>query len=409
MFSAPMNFLTASQQTLGEGQPLLKPMSQSSIGGLWAMFTVTILAAVWCVLDSWNHDVSGQLFGMREIVGAHVDKGGAITGDVHGFQYPLLLAFLQFGFMGLIFLALFLAVAAQPFQQLAKAKEVLFGNGKWRIGSLALTHAFSIFWLQSLMMPKQMMSLGLFAATRAVEIPAAAGLRARVFGARYGGHPLATTGLMFTAAWVLFFAYSQLANCLCVWSGFGVSLTGPALFIVYALLLTLPVANVVCQEACMVQLEIHAVLMLALMNLMAFMAFIPLLAVAHLSGWEDVLAGASMVMRYQEVAMLVLWLCVQMALTTGASTALVYMVDSFWAVALRSLRVVFWWSREIVAFYFASGGTLLSVAQPHTSFWSFMMISGLVFMLGAVVSDCEPQRLPPTAKHEKRAAAADEP
>merc|ERR1719487_2566614 len=112
-----------------------------------------------------------------------------------------------------------------------------------------------------------MMSLGLFAASRAVEIPAAAGLRARILGVHNGGHTLRTIGLMFCAAWLLFFAYSQLADCLCVWSGYGVSLTGPALFMVYALLLTLPVANVVYQEACMVQLEMHSLLMLALMNL----------------------------------------------------------------------------------------------------------------------------------------------
>merc|ERR1719407_57920 len=123
--------------------------------------------------------------------------------------------------------------------------------------------------------------------------------------------------------------------------------------------------------------------------------FIPILVVAHVTGWEDIFAGTSMVMRYQEATMLVVWLCVQMAFTSGATTALIYMTDSFWVVALRSMRVVFWWGRELVAFYLASEGTLLSVAQPHSSFWSFIMVCGLVLTLAAVVSDSETDRLLP--------------
>merc|ERR1719271_398199 len=89
------------------------------------------------------------------------------------------------------------------------------------------------------MMPTHMFSLSLFAATRAVEIPVAAAVRSKVFGSESGGPSLRTTMLMFAAAWLLFFSYTQIAECLCVWSGFGVALSGAALYIVYAFLLTL--------------------------------------------------------------------------------------------------------------------------------------------------------------------------
>jgi hypothetical protein len=395
-----MGYFASAEQT-EEGQPLLraKTMSHKTIGGLWAVVIVAFLSISWCVLDAWNHDMTGQIFGMQEVTGIDADRRtGAITGEEHKFAHPLTLAFVQFGFMALAFLMLFSLVESQPLREIAKARNAFLHTGKWRSVSLVVTHAFSVFWLQSLMMPKQMLSIGLFAASRAVEIPAAAGLRARMLGVRFGGHPIATTALMFCSAWLLFFAYSQMANCLCVWSGFGVALTGPALIGVYALVLTLPVANAVCQEACMVQLEMHPVLMLAVMNLFSFFMFIPIVLGAQLSGWEDVLGGVAMIMRHREAAMLVLWLCVEMAFTSGTAAGLIFMVDSFWAVSLRSLRVVFWWARQIIPFYFASGGALLSTTHPHTSFWSFIMVCGLVFLLGAIVSDTQTGRSASTEK-----------
>jgi hypothetical protein len=324
---------------------------------------------------------------MQEIIAPRVDeKTGSITGQAHAFEYPLLLAILQFGFMGLIFLGIFLFFASSPAEDLQKAKENFFGIGRWKSATLVLTHVFSVFWLQALMMPSQMMSLGLFAASRAVEIPTAAVVRSRIMSTPLGGHSLTTSAMMFSAAWLLFYAYSQIADCLCVWSGFGVALTGPALFMVYALVLTLPVVNSVCQEACMVQLEIQPLLMLALMNLFAFVIFLPLLVTAHVMGWEDVGEGVEMIVRYQEGTMLVVWLCVQMCFLSGATAALVCLVDSFWTTALHSMRVVFWWMRQLAAFYFFNS-TLLSIAQPHSSLWSFIMLVGLLLAAAAVVSD----------------------
>lgn len=401
MFNSRMNIFAASGQvSLDESRPLVKrSVSQAYVASLWAGVVVAVLAVGWCVLDSWNHDVSGQLFGMRE---ASFDLKTGATGMPHTFEYPLLLAFLQFGFMGLAFFALFLLVVPQPLEELAKAHQGCFNGGEWHTAGLVLTHAFGIYWLQSLMLPKQMMSLGLFAASRAVEIPTAAGLRARILGPQCGSHPIVTIALMFSAAWLLFFAYSQIANCLCVWSGYGVPLTGPALFIVYALVLTLPAANAVCQEACMSQHKVNGILMLALMNSLAFIAFIPVVLVSHFLGRESIFAGISMILRYEQAIMLVTWLCVQMAFSSGATTALIHLADSFWAVSLRSLRVVFWWGRHLIAYYLSSGGILLSVSQPHRSLWSLVMICGLSLAFGAVLTDIQVERKPPLAKPSTR-------
>jgi hypothetical protein len=191
---------------------------------------------------------------------------------------------------------------------------------------------------------------------------------------------------MFCAAWLLFYAYSQISQCLCVWSGYGVALTGPALWIIYALVLTVPVANTVCQEACMKQFDTHLVLLLAAMNLFACVAFIPILLIAHWFGWENASEGVEMVMRHKEATMLVVWFCVQMCCISSVAAGLIYLSDSFWVTALRSMRVVFWWLRQAAVFYFASD-TLLSVAQPFKSFWSFVMIFGLFLAMGAMISE----------------------
>jgi hypothetical protein len=331
--------------------------------------------------------LTGHLFDMQEVVQPKLDHNtGALSGVAHAFQYPLLLAFIQFGFMGLIFFAIFLCFSASPMEEIVKSNEGFFGIGKRRSLGLVLTHVFGTFWLQALMMPTQMMSLGLFAASRALEIPTAAVVRSRVMNARLGGHSVTASMLMFSSAWLLFYAYSQISQCLCIWSGYGVALTGPALWIIYALVLTIPVANTVCQEACMMQLNIHPVLMLAVMNLSACVLFIPVLFIAHFAGWEHVGEGAEMIMRYREATMLVVWLCVQMCFTSGVTAGLICMVDSFWTTALRSMRVVFWWLRQMT-FFSLTSSTLLSVAYPHSSLWSLVMVVGVCLAVGAVVAD----------------------
>merc|ERR1719440_1690045 len=99
------------------------------------------------------------------------------------------------------------------------------------------------------------MSLGLFASSRAVEIPVAAALRAPVMGMRFGKKTLQTTGMAFAAACTLYYAYAELAGCVCIMSGNGVALTGAAFWVIYAMILGMPAANAVCQEALLTQLE----------------------------------------------------------------------------------------------------------------------------------------------------------
>merc|ERR1719191_614068 len=99
-----------------------------------------------------------------------------------------------------------------------------------------------------------MMSPVVFAASRAVQVPAAAGFRSQIMGVRNGGHPLCTTGMMFGAATLLIYSQSMIAECLCIWSGHGIQLAGTALMVIYLLLLVLPAANAVCMESIMTDL-----------------------------------------------------------------------------------------------------------------------------------------------------------
>merc|ERR550514_58112 len=138
------------------------------------------------------------------------------------------------------------------------------------------------------MMPTQVMTPLVFAASRAVEVPAAALLRHKAMGARFGGHPVPTSSLMFGAALLLMYSQTQIAECLCMWSGHGVQLAGVALILVYLLVLILPAANAVCLESVMVNLDTNPLLMLATMNIIACFCCAPILGFAHLAGWEDV-------------------------------------------------------------------------------------------------------------------------
>jgi hypothetical protein len=231
------------------------------------------------------------------------------------------------------------------------------------------------------------MSLGIFAATRAVESPTAASFRSKIFNERFGGHSPKTIALIFMATWIIFYSYTQIAECLCVWSGFGVALTGPALYFLYVLLLTVPAVNVVCQESVMVQLRANPLLMLALQNFGACLLFSPLLFAAHIFGQEDVAAAVSaLLFSRKEIMMIVVWLAIQMAMLSGVTVALIQVTDSFWTVAARGLRAVFWWAKELTIFYLTSN-TYLSVARPNASIWSFAMLCGVGIGIGALVID----------------------
>lgn len=377
---------TRTEGGQGESQSLIQ--SPASVGKLCFAVVVTGLILAWCVLDTWNRQVSTQLFEVGEVQDLQVDKKtGNLSPHIVSFQFPLTLAFMQFIFMGILFISLWWAFAPSPSVDLSSAKEALMDK-TWP--TLVVTHVFSTFWLQALMMPTQMMSLGIFAASRAVEIPAAAAMRSAALGVKFGGHSASTVALMCSAAWLVFYSYTQIAECLCIWSGHGVALAGAPLFIIYMMVLTIPAANTVCQEKIMSQLETHPLLMLGLQNLFACLLFAPVLLLAHLAGWEDVSLAAHMITSFREVYMLSLWLCIQMALISSVTVALISMVDSFWAVAIRSLRVVYWWFRELMVFYFVSD-TLLSVARPHASIWGFVMFLGVVLAATSMYTDCQQQ------------------
>jgi len=381
-----------------ETQPLMRPMSQTHVGSLCFMAMLAGLAIIWCVVDQWNISVANALFTLGDLRMASIDTDLAQEGlmvfhtskPFPGFNYPLSLAFIQFAFMGLLFLAIYWVLfKGDDDTSVRTASSVVLHDKRWP--ALIVTHVFSVFWLQALMMPAHVFSLGLFAASRAVEVPVSALLRAPICGAQLGRRTAQTTLLAFAAAATLYFAYAQIASCLCVWSGHGVTLVGAAFWIVYFLVLLVPATNTVLQEGVMKGAQMHPLLMLALMNLFACVLFIPVLLIAHMTGFEDVSEGFAMTVRFREVYMLVAWLCLQMASISAVTVGVILMVDSFWAVALRALRVVYWWLQQVWWFYagaaMAGQDISMSLACPHASQWTFVMLCGFALALAAISTD----------------------
>lgn len=365
-----------------ETMPLMdntpSPLSRVSLGKMCFGAVVVSLALSWFILDTWTRDMVKQLFSLSTV--SYNLRTGAIKADPF-FQFPLTLACLQFAFMAVFFFVAWKASTGAPVSDLAKLK---LRDQRW--GVLMTTHVFSTFWLQSLMMPGQMMSLGLFAASRAVEIPTAAVVRSQVMGTKLNKGTGITAGLMFAAAWMIFYSYSQIAECLCIWSGHGVSLTGAPLFFIYFLVLTLPAIHTVFQEAVMVQLDTDPCLLLCIQNFLAVLLCIPILLFCHIAGWEDVGMAMTTIVSSTEVYMLVLWLCVQMSLFAVAGIALIAFVGSFWAVAMRCGKVVYWWCAELF-FFFIFSHQSLSIYRPNASVWSFVMFTGAAIAAIAITND----------------------
>jgi hypothetical protein len=284
--------------------------------------------------------------------------------------------------MGVVFLAMYMMVAQQHPSELKNLN--LTSDRRWP--TLVFSHVFSTFWLQSLMMPSQVMSLGFFATTRAVEIPSAALMRTPIMGDRIGKKTLQTMVFATAASCLLYYSYAQLEGCVCILSGHGVVLTGLAFWIVYAMILAMPALNAVCQEAIMKSPGMHPLMILALQNIFASLLFGPVLMLSHLVGWEDVGGAFQTILSQREIFMLVLWLCAQITLTSVVTIVLINAVDSFWAIALRPVRVVFWGMIALMRFYLRS--TLaLSIASPHSSLWSFVLLCGCGFAAAAIYTD----------------------
>jgi hypothetical protein len=360
------------------------------------------LTCAWCILDSWQRQASAELFRLNKVENVHINGfTGEVVGDVsHPFAYPLTLAFFQFALMGVIFLAAWFLLTRNAEKDIAGIRQNMFSS-QWT--GLVATHVFSTFWLQSLMMPMQLMSPAVFAASRALQVPAAAGFRSKIMGARFGGHPLLTTALVFSAATLIIYSQSMISECLCIWSGHGVQLAGISLVIIYLLVLILPAVNAVCMESVMVNHDTNPILMLAVMNILACFCSAPILAFAHVAGWEDIRMAFAVTTASREVCMLVLWLGVQMVLFTAVSLALITIVDSFWAVALTtSFKAVFWWCSSLMHMYLSCPLTNVSVQRPHASLWGFIMLLGCVLVGVAAVTDA---KMPPNPRMLEKATA----
>lgn len=387
-----------------ENQPLMRSMPSSSVGTLCFITMLSGLVLLWCVADQWNRSVSDALFSLGSLRTASVDPQFAKMGlmvvrtskPFPSFNYPLALAFTQFAFMGLVFLALFWILFRDASFSWKDTNQSMMYDRRWP--ALVVTHIFSVFWLQALMMPTQALSIGLFAASRAMEIPATAFMRAPIVGAQLGRKTAQTVGLACAAAAILYYAYAQVSGCLCVWSGHGVTLLGPAFWIVYILLLLLPASNAVLQEGALLQSKVHPLLMLSLMNMFSCVLFLPVLLGAHILGWEDVSEAFAVIFVSQEAFMLVAWLAVQMAAISLITIGIILMTDSFWAVTLRALRVAYWWLQQVWMFYagaaLAGADVSVSMACPHSSMWSLIMLCGFALAAAAIYTDRKAEDAP---------------
>merc|ERR1719265_1196091 len=108
-----------------EDQPLIRPMESALMGKICFLTMVGIAICAWCVLDTWNHDVSSELFGIAEVKNQRIDlMTGQISADVtHPFNYPLTLALFQFIFMGIVFLVFWYLLSREPARDFAVLKE----------------------------------------------------------------------------------------------------------------------------------------------------------------------------------------------------------------------------------------------------------------------------------------------
>merc|ERR1719159_1603406 len=121
-------------------------------------------------------------------------------------------------------------------------------------------------------------------------------------------------------------------------------------------------------------------------NIMAFLFILPFVVFVHVRGTENVVAALQMVVFNHRVRMTVIWLLCQMAAISFNDILLIRAMNSFWAVSLHSLRVVYWWCRQIFLFYIFSDVTL-SVIRPTASVWSFALIIGALLVPFSIYID----------------------
>lgn len=342
------------------------------MGRIVAAAGVALLVVAWCVLEHWNEVVRDALFKVGVADGTEEHHA-----EPKYYQGPITLTVLQFLVAGFVFLALWATTSQNHQEEMANVQETL-STAPWHV--LIASHVFSSFWLHSLMMPAQVMSLGAFATFRALEVPVATVIRSHALGSRTSWQSSRVVACACAANFVLFYSYVQMDGCLCIWSGRGLVLTGMPLYVVFFLLLALPTVNFACQEGLLTQWRVSPFLMLAVQNLVASVVFSPFLLL------ENVWQSLNMMFEYQEIGLLAAWLCIQATAVAWVSVMLVRELNSFWTVALQSTRVVYWWCLQLASFY-ASTNSLLSVSHPKASTWSFGMLAGISLMIAAVVTD----------------------
>merc|ERR1719356_20614 len=92
-----------SDSDASETQPLMGPLPPAVVNKLCFSAILIALVASWCVLDSWNLQVTSEIFtGTKERVQISFQgfqPVAAITPGVQSFNYPLTLVTLQFQFM----------------------------------------------------------------------------------------------------------------------------------------------------------------------------------------------------------------------------------------------------------------------------------------------------------------------
>merc|ERR1719487_1420371 len=103
-----------SDADVGERQPLTQSMSHTSMGSACFLAVIGALVCAWCLLDSWQHSMSADLFSVSKVSNPQINMAtGEITADVsHPFKYPLTLAFFQFLFMAVVFLTIWSLVSS---------------------------------------------------------------------------------------------------------------------------------------------------------------------------------------------------------------------------------------------------------------------------------------------------------
>jgi len=196
----------------------------------------------------------------------------------------------------------------------------------------------------------------------------------------YGGHSPYVLGCVTVANLLLFYSYLRMEGCMCIFEGHGIMLHGFALYAIYFLLLAMPAINAVGQETLMTLGRMNPLLMLALQNGFAMVVLLPFLLL------EDSLKAFSMIWHYEEVRLLVLWLCIQAFAFALVTVLLIRNLDSVWAISLRSMRVVYWWTWQLIIFDLGTN-SLLSVSHPKISLWSLVMLLGLGLMAYAMHID----------------------